>query len=62
MQLYPYAWCEDVCQCTCIYCQYHCLLISYGQSKFTSKPEKYLKYTPEKLEEALNKFFDNGAT
>lgn len=34
----------------------------YGQSKFTSKPEKYLKYTPQKLEEALNKFFDNGAT
>lgn len=34
----------------------------YGNIKFTSKPEKYLKYKPEKLEEALNTFFDNGAT
>ena len=28
---------------------------------FTKNPEKYLKYTPEALEEMLETFFDGGA-
>ena len=27
---------------------------------FTKNPEKYLKYTPEMLEDTMEKFFDGG--
>jgi hypothetical protein len=34
----------------------------YGALNFTKNPEKYLKHTPESLNELLLKFFDGGAT
>ena len=33
----------------------------YSAMSFTKNPEKYLKYTPEALEETLETFFDGGA-
>ena len=34
---------------------------SYSEISFTKNPEKYLKFTPEALEEMLETFFDGGA-
>ena len=34
---------------------------SYSEMSFTKNPEKYLKFTPESLEETLETFFDGGA-
>ena len=37
------------------------LSLSYSRRNFTKNPEKYLKYTPDTLEDCLKSFFDGGA-
>jgi exocyst complex protein 7 len=41
-----------------LYAEFHRV---YSEMSFTKNPEKYLKFTPESLEETLETFFDGGA-
>ncbi|CAI8016816.1 Exocyst complex component 7 [Geodia barretti] len=41
-----------------LYAEFHRV---YSEFPFTKNPEKYLKFTPESLEETLETFFDGGA-
>ena len=53
--------CESVCAQVQVDCNDNDLPCRYSDMAFTKNPEKYLKYTPQTLEETLEEFFDGGA-